>query len=344
MPTALVGTVLLTLRGRGVGRNELIRKVQMLITEITKRNGTIADFGGVALDLIVDRALKVLGDLIGKRYDILELVYYPLQRFELSYYRNQVIHLFVHEALLCVSMYVVIKGGGSLKAQRINVTPDLVDYVGFISRLLKFEFVYDTKGLEANIYQTIQLLADQRVVDYNKEWVALSQLEKSTGREQYDFYCFLIWPFIDTYWLAAISAYTLLPPNTSKAFWVDDKLFMRRCLMLGKTLYYEGDLSYFEAINKETLGNALNRLQELGMIQRRSSLKTDDADYSGAGNEWIGLSKKWIPSKLPDNLNDIDSWLRFKPSGVLWDFCEDIARLIWFKLGIDAKVRIDETL
>jgi Glycerol-3-phosphate acyltransferase C-terminal region len=41
---------------------------------------------------------------------------------------------------------------------------------------------------------------------------------------------------------------------------------MKRCQVFGKTLYYEGDLSYFEAINKETLMNAFARLQEMGMI------------------------------------------------------------------------------
>ena len=36
-------------------------------------------------------------DLIDCRNDLLESIYFPVNRFELSYYRNQVIHLFVSE-------------------------------------------------------------------------------------------------------------------------------------------------------------------------------------------------------------------------------------------------------
>ena len=43
-------------------------------------------------------AVQVLRkDLIGHRTDLLESVYYPVNRFELSFYRNNVIHLFVPE-------------------------------------------------------------------------------------------------------------------------------------------------------------------------------------------------------------------------------------------------------
>jgi hypothetical protein len=46
---------------------------------------------------IVERATAVLSNIVGKRSDLMERVYYPLKRFELSYYRNQVIHLFIAE-------------------------------------------------------------------------------------------------------------------------------------------------------------------------------------------------------------------------------------------------------
>jgi glycerol-3-phosphate O-acyltransferase len=99
MPTGLVGTVLLTLRGRGVGRNELIRKVVNLRNEIIKRGGSVAELGSAEYAEVVDRAVKVLKDLIGHRVDTLEPVYYPMKRFSLSFYRNQVIHYFVHDGI-----------------------------------------------------------------------------------------------------------------------------------------------------------------------------------------------------------------------------------------------------
>ena len=42
--------------------------------------------------------------------------------------------------------------------------------------------------------------------------VSLSDEERKAGRENYDFYCFLIWPFIEAAWLAAVSLMGLTPP------------------------------------------------------------------------------------------------------------------------------------
>lgn len=53
------------------------------------------------------RALVVLKDLIGEHKGLIEPTYYPANRFELSFYRNQVIHLFVSESMLCAALYVV---------------------------------------------------------------------------------------------------------------------------------------------------------------------------------------------------------------------------------------------
>lgn len=61
-----------------------------------------------------------------------------------------------------------------------------------------------------------------------------------------DFLCFLIWPFIDSYWLAAVSLFSLAQPNrpsgTTGPVKADMKVFSNRAQALGKTLYYQGDL------------------------------------------------------------------------------------------------------
>lgn len=50
-----VGTVVLTLRGRGVGRDELVRKVNWLKREILAKGGRVAHFGGMSTAEIVQR-------------------------------------------------------------------------------------------------------------------------------------------------------------------------------------------------------------------------------------------------------------------------------------------------
>jgi glycerol-3-phosphate O-acyltransferase len=55
MPGALIGTVILTLRGRGVGRRELIRRVEWLRDRILAKGGRIAEFGNRTTAEVVDR-------------------------------------------------------------------------------------------------------------------------------------------------------------------------------------------------------------------------------------------------------------------------------------------------
>lgn len=124
-----------------------------------------------------------------------------------------------------------------------------------------------------------------------------------------------------------------------------------------------GDVSYFEAINQETLGNAMLRLKEMGMINVFDGPKPPSERFSGTGSRWICLSAAWTPTeRLPElaysdiethlkrkkkdhsenpwselNMTQVSkdsvpddfgfqNWYRIRPKGRLWDFCEAIGR------------------
>ena len=123
-------------------------------------------------------------------------------------------------------------------------------------------------------------------------------------------------------------------------------------------MYHEGDLSYFEAINKETIRNALNRLLDMGLILIYKGTVPPllmKAKQTGSIQSWISVHPDWIPqSALPSfiDLNasqstkaDISSfmdvrapgledekedtlsvWYFHRPAGRLWDFCEKIGK------------------
>ncbi|CAI2170937.1 2421_t:CDS:10 [Funneliformis geosporum] len=310
MPTALVGTVILTLRGRGVGRKELIRRVEWLRAAITAKGGRVADFSGMSIGDIVDRAINVLKDLIKERKELLEPVFYAEKRFELSFYRNQVMHLFVSEAIISAAMYTKIKQGGAKSTQRLHMST-LLDEVTFLSQLLKVEFVYQPVNLQ-----------DDQVMELVDSYVLLSDKERAIGRENYDFYCFLIWPFIETYWLAAISLFSMTPTisltttNTATKdpvpiTWFNERDFHNKCQLFGKTLYYQGDLSYFEAINKETLKNAFIRLEEVGLIMVKRSRNTKVMPT-------IALHSDYVPTRNSEGA--------IETKGKLWDLVERIGK------------------
>lgn len=228
MPTALVGTILLTLRGRGVGKTELIRRVEWLCRRVKGKGGRVAHFGNTPTQIVVERALNVLGkELVTSIDGLAEPTYVAVDRFQLSFYRNMTIHLFISEAIISATMYTRIKQGGGPTIQDI-MHEDLREQAGFLSQLFRGEFIFPAEGLAANIDKTLQSLESDSVIQCRRDSegkitrVGLSTAERQAGRENYDFYCFLIWPFIESMWLGAVSLMGLTPRSkTTQDAWVD---------------------------------------------------------------------------------------------------------------------------
>jgi hypothetical protein len=264
MPTALVGTVLLTLRGRGVGKGELVRRLDWLCDRVRAKGGRVAHFYRSPTEVVVDRALDVMGPkLVGEVAGLVEPTYYAVDRFQLSFYRNMLIHLFITEALVSAAMYTKIKQGGGPTNQRITYEA-LRNQVSFLSQvctraqgnfqrklitlqLFRGEFIFPPDGLATNFENTLRVLEKDDVIKITRDnsgtptYVELSDKERSCGRENYDFYCFLIWPFIEASWLGAVSLLGLTPPlDGPNEVWIDMKkaqdsaqhvsaLFFNRC-------------------------------------------------------------------------------------------------------------------
>lgn len=317
MPTALIGTVLLTLRGRGVGKSELIRRVEWLSERVKHQGGRVAHFAGIPTETVVERGLEVLGpNLVGVIKDLPEETYYAVDRFQLSFYRNMTIHLFILEALVCAGLYTKVKLGGTADYQRMGYE-ELRSYVYFLSQLFRGEFIFPPEGLDANLEKAFRSLEADNVLSVARngesiEFVELSPIERESGRENYDFYCFLIWPFIEAAWLGSVSLMMLTPPADYVCDgWLEMKKVQDHAQLLGKTLYHQGDLSYFEAVNKETLRNAYERFQEEGIILGR---KSKDSKIP----PMVRLAEEWRPGRSADG--------KLIAAGRLWTFADRISQ------------------
>ncbi|KAH6889194.1 acyltransferase-domain-containing protein [Thelonectria olida] len=319
MPTALIGTVLLTLRGRGVGKEELSRRVSWLTERVRAKGGRVAHFGNAPLSEIIDRGLEVLGkDLVGVIEGLAEPTYYAVDRFQLSFYRNMTIHLFIYEALVSAAMYTKVKQGGAPHMQDIEFG-QLKDQVLFLSSLFRGEFIFSSEGLDVNLDKTLHGLEADNVVRLDRDGngkittIGLSDVERKAGRENYDFYCFLIWPFIEAAWLAAVSLMGLTPPSgLNGEIWIEQAKAHNGAQLLGKTLYHQGDLSYFEAVNKETLKNSYLRFEQDQLIH---VVKSKDPKVPPR----IHLDPSWRPSRDPQTG-------ALLAEGKVWDFTEKIAQ------------------
>jgi hypothetical protein len=155
-------------------------------------------------------------------------------------------------------MYATVKTGGPQTALRIPLS-SLESDASFLSKLFKNEFVFGSGGVTRNLKQTLKELEEENVVvlgsyssssgekesanasKENGNWVELSLKERKSGRETFDFFCFLLWPFVETYWLSTVSLFTILPKRGTKVLrWVEEKDFLQRAQFFGRTLYYEG--------------------------------------------------------------------------------------------------------
>ena len=136
----------------------------------------------------------------------------------------------------------------------------------------------------------------------------LSTAERAHGRENFDFYNFMIWPFVEASWLAAVSLMALTPPKeASNDVWVELKKAQDMAQLFGKTLYHQGDLSYYEAVNKEVLSRSYDRFIDEGII---SIAKSRDPGVPVK----MQLSPAWTPRRDEDG--------NIMPEGKLWDFIE----------------------
>ncbi|CAE7583924.1 plsB [Symbiodinium pilosum] len=237
-PTALVGTVLLCTLGRGIGRKALINKVDWLRREVVRSGGHMSrfyDFPGELTMEVVDSALTVLGNLVQTFTGLVEPVYCvaPGMHFELSYYRNMCVHVFIHQAIVTAVLHRVVQTQRP-DAERVE-RADVMSDVRFLSRLLKREFVFSgaaTPGglppkqasgehwgqdipvaLMRNFESALELLVAEGVVDVCDTAskggpISLEQYRRAQEMGGYEnwnkhftFLCSLVWPLIESYWL-----------------------------------------------------------------------------------------------------------------------------------------------
>eukprot|EP01065_Artemidia_motanka_P045004 TRINITY_DN6507_c1_g2_i1.p1 TRINITY_DN6507_c1_g2~~TRINITY_DN6507_c1_g2_i1.p1 ORF type:complete len:791 (+),score=249.86 TRINITY_DN6507_c1_g2_i1:349-2373(+) len=321
-PTALVGTVLLTTRGRGVGRRELILRVHWLRRELLRSGGRVPYFLSERTGEVVDSALAVLGDLVYQEPGLLEPVYSVAKHFELSYYRNMVVHVFIEQAIMAVAIHRHLVHQPEKATLRRK---ELMPSAKFLSGLLKLEFVFSgaagrtrfsgrdrpapaegaagagqpdesmttlMRNFEAAAEVMVQAGALQPSSDpevLNVE--QLHQAKRVGGYElwsaHFTFLCMLIWPLVESYWLVLAGLHAVFSRGADI---IPEAVFITRLQSFAKTLYHLGNLQFHESVSQESLKRALQTYHVMRVV-RRSRLESEKtstvllqlgAEYQGA--------------------------------------------------------------
>jgi len=328
-PTALVGTVLLCTLGRGIGRRSLINKVEWLRGEVVRSGGHMSrfyDFPGELTAEVVDSALDVLGNLVQTFTGLVEPVYCvaPGMSFELSYYRNLCVHVFIHQAIVTAVLHRAVQRQPNVRQlERTSVMQD----VRFLSRLLKREFVFsgaatpnsrpltpqsvaaEQWGSEAslalmrNFESALEILVSEGVVEVCQEGgsISLEQYCKAQEMGGYDhwnkhftFLCSLVWPLIESYWLVLASLLYIFRHNLVI---VGEGRAVAAMQSFAKTLVHTGHVQYDEAASAEPLKAALQTYGELGIVRwaRRTGTQGEqmvalelEPEFKGTGEDRFG--------------------------------------------------------
>ena len=160
MPTHLCAAIILNFRN-GIKKPQLLKELQWLRMEVTRRGGQVILVEGTPRNYLVDRPIKMLGDLIAeRRHEFFvpntESLDSRKNYISLGLYRNKILHLFSQEALWAIAYYACINNRkidkedmGDLKVRDTWVSAKtLLKHVLFLDKLLSLEFVRDRSSTE----------------------------------------------------------------------------------------------------------------------------------------------------------------------------------------------------
>jgi len=84
------------------------------------------------------------------------------------------------------------------------------------------------------------------------------------------FFCHLFWPLIDSYWVAAVSLYSLQPNLAIKR-----KVLVQRIQWISEKMHNEDKLAFYESCSMEVLGNAVDLFQSWKVLNFKYGTTSD---------------------------------------------------------------------
>ncbi len=175
------------------------------------------------------------------------------RRAELAFYKNNIIHYFVPEAVFATGLFVV-------EGTRIEID-DIRAYARFLSRLLKYDFCFEERDHFERVFEkTQQYFLDRGWVTESPDGEAVEVTDPPPAGAE--FLRGLLVPAVEGYYLAAR---VLLELGEE---WVDAKALSRRMISRGRAMHLKGELIHGESVAKATIENALRVFREWGVVER----------------------------------------------------------------------------
>lgn len=210
---------------------------------------------GNALSAPLDEALRLLADkkLIEIRRTQRDYVYGVAddRRVELAYYKNNIVHYFVPEAVLATAL---------LLADADAEVEELRENTRFLSRLLKYEYCFVERLRFDEVFErTLAYFVDRGWVERPDEERLLLPEKNAAGVE---FLRGLLVSALEGYWL------TTHVVSQLGGDWIDDKALVKRVIQHGRQLQTREELVYPESVARTTIETALRLLREWDVLEQ----------------------------------------------------------------------------
>lgn len=225
----------------------------------------LAKARGKAVSEVID---EVLNRFISKKQIMRhtfddEVVYTPVPsgRINLDFYKNNIIQLYVKEAILAAA----IRGNLEAGAAKLSVVRR---EASFLSKTLKYEFVYNPeRSFEQQFQRTMAIFSESGLVELSgpdEDGETLVSIQEM-GAETLMLCHRVLEPWTECYWMMTMAVDRELLQETA------EKDFIKTVQKLTLRRYQEGDLSCPEAGSSAPLKNALQMLSEEKLVARRSA-------------------------------------------------------------------------
>jgi glycerol-3-phosphate O-acyltransferase len=262
-PCSLFAAVVLVYR-RGIERRRLCEAVGWLRRACESRGAIVAHNGSP--ELAVDYAMRLHGDnvteirngMIGPRTIDEEGAFDAKPFIVLAFYRNQLIHLFYVDALVAVVLNTL-----GARAPRAAVLAEL----DFLRTLLANEFPTEESPCAMALFEAaIAALVANGAVRAERADDGADELYTITaaGLGPATFFCHMLWPFIDSYWVAALTLLCLAPNGSAS-----QRELLGRMSFVAEQLVAEKKVSFPESCSMDVLGNAFHTFIELRIIAKK---------------------------------------------------------------------------
>ena len=247
-PLSLVSTAILTNHRKGFYSSELEETVKILLEFIQRYNIPLADTFDDPSKAVQDSLSLLINwkivDLMEDAPEEEEVFYFieDEKKLELEYYKNSIIHFFIHHSFVATSLLT----GTDEEKSMDSISSDY----GFLKHLFDNEFIFDENSINDRIKSIIDYFLDAGFLEDSdgNRFYKITRL----GFDKLPMWAALTKTFIESYWITAKTM------GQEKFRAGTEENLLRHIVYLGKRYHKMGMIEHIGALSRLNFKNAIN--------------------------------------------------------------------------------------